>query len=90
MSGGNPRLFIGVFPAGLVYADRHREEHGDYVTLAFLPYATLKLEWRRASSNIPRALWNEIKEHAIGIQARRGEAFQVSATGQTVLLGSAA
>jgi hypothetical protein len=87
---GDPRLFVGVFPGGLSYCDRTREEHGDYVKLAFLPYATLKLEWHRASSNIPRALWNEIKEHAIGIQARRGEAFQVSTTGQTVILGSAA
>ena len=84
------RLFIGVFPAGLVYADRKREEHGDYMTLAFLSYATLKLEWRPASANIPRPLWNEIKEHAIGIQRRKGEQFQVSATGQTVMLGGKA
>jgi hypothetical protein len=40
------RLFIGVFPCGISYADRHHEEHGDYKTLAFLPYNSLVLEFR--------------------------------------------
>lgn len=83
------RLFIGVFPAGLVYADRHRQEHGDYVKLAFLSYLTLRLTFTPAGSAAPRALYDEIKAHALTMQRRRGEQFQVCATGQTVLLGTA-
>ena len=84
------RLFIGVFPAGLSYCDRTREEHGDYVKLAFLSYRTLRLSFTPAGSAAPKSLYDEIKAHAIGMQRRRGEAFEVSATGQTVILGSAA
>lgn len=37
------RLFSGVYPCGIVYADRYREKGGDYARLAFLPYDTLQL-----------------------------------------------
>jgi hypothetical protein len=79
-----PRLFIGVFPCGISYADRHHEEHGDYNTLAFLPYSSLVLEFRKGC---PAELRPEITEHAAAIQARKGEQHQVSTCGQTVLLG---
>jgi hypothetical protein len=82
----NPRIFAGVYPAGIVYADRHREEHGDYARLAFLSYATLELE---VEKSCPAQLRAEITEDAARIQARRGQQYQVSASGQTVLLGSA-
>lgn len=81
------RLFIGVFPAGLVYADRHRQEGGDYKRLAFLSYRTLRLT---VEADCPADLRAEIEADAKAMQARRGEAYQVSATGQTVILGSAA
>jgi len=42
-----PQLFIGVFPCGISYADRHHEEQGDYKSLAFLPYNSLILEFAR-------------------------------------------
>lgn len=45
----NDRLFIGMYPEGIVYADRGREEHGDYMRVAFLPYSTLKLEVNEAA-----------------------------------------
>ena len=32
------RVFTGIFPAGISYADRSREVNGDYVRLAFLSY----------------------------------------------------
>ena len=74
------RLFVGVFPAGLVYADRRR----NYETVAFLSYATLQLHWR---AEVDDELKAEIERSAARLQARRGEQFEVSATGQTVMLG---
>lgn len=82
--GGGDRLFVGVYPTGIVYADRSREEHGDYKRLAFLPYRTLELEW---SKGVPADLKKRIESDARVIQARRGEEFQVSTAGQTVRLG---
>jgi hypothetical protein len=80
------RLFIGVYPAGIVYADRTRECGGDYQRLAFLAYDTLHLSIR---SSCPEALRPEIEAHAATIQARRGEIFEVSTAGQTIRLGGA-
>jgi hypothetical protein len=79
------RLFIRVFPCGISYADRHHEEHGDYESLAFLPYDSLNLEFRKGC---PAELRAEITASAAAIQARKGEHYQVSTCGQTVLLGS--
>ena len=81
---GNQRLFIGVFPTGISYADRTREEHGDYKRLAFLSYRTLELEWY---DEVPSDLAKQIIADAASIQARRGELFQVSTSGQFVKLG---
>lgn len=80
-------LFIGVYPAGLVYADRTRERHGDYVRLAFLSYGSLVLE---VEKDCPPALASEINAHAATIQAKRGQEFRISACNQTVLLGGGA
>ena len=82
-----PRLFIGIFPCGISYADRHHEEHGDYKSLAFLPYNSLILEFCKGC---PAELRDEITSSAAAIQVRKGEQYQVSTCGQTVLLGSTA
>lgn len=79
------RLFVGVFPTGISYADRGREKHGDYARCAFLPFGTLELEME---PDCPRELRAEITRHAKRIQARRGEKFETSASGQYVILGS--
>jgi len=79
------RLFIGTYPTGILYADRRRERHGDYLRLAFLPFRTLELEWEKVP--IPLALREEIARHARSLQARRGEHYEVTTSGQTVLLG---
>jgi hypothetical protein len=92
MSGQQPgnsgqvesRLFIGVFPAGISYADRTVERHGDYKRLAFLSYATLRLV---IETDCPKGLRPAIVAHAATLQARKGEQFEVSTCGQTVLLG---
>lgn len=79
------RLFIGVYPCGLVYADRSREENGDYVKLAFLPYDTLELDLKSAC---PEDLGSHIKSDALHMQSMRGQKYRISSTGQTVTLGS--
>lgn len=78
------RLFIGIFPAGIAYADRHREEHGDYKRVAFLPFASLVL---KPSRNASPELLQAAREHAATIQARKGERFTVSGCGQYIILG---
>jgi hypothetical protein len=78
------RLFIGVFPCGISYADRKVEEHGDYKRLAFLSYSRLELEWFKGC---PESLRGQIIADAAKIQARRGEDFQISTVGQTIRLG---
>lgn len=80
----SPRIFVGVFPAGICYADRLTEKDGDYKKLAFLSFSTLKLEFR---NDCPRELRDEIQQDAASLQARKGSAFQISTCGQTVVLG---
>jgi hypothetical protein len=73
-------------PAGVVYADRQHEKDGDYARCAFLPYddLTLKIEPDCAAELRPL-----IEHDASEMQAKRGQEYQVSSSGQTVLLGSA-
>lgn len=78
------RLFIGVYPGGIVYADRSKEVSGDYARLAFLSYHSLELE---VQNDCPSDLLELIKAHASTLQSRRGELFQISTCGQTVMLG---
>jgi hypothetical protein len=78
------RLFSGAYPCGIVYADRAREVAGDYKRLAFLSYASLELE---IEHDCPDDLAALIRDDAALIQAQRGQHFQISTAGQTVLLG---
>lgn len=78
------RLFIGIFPAGIGYADRSRTKDGDYARVGFLPFQTLVFEPAKGAD--PK-LVAEAQRHASTIAARRGEPFVVSASGQTVILG---
>lgn len=78
------RLFIGIYPEGIVYADRKIEEHGDYRQVAFLPYSTLVFQPHKVAD---KGLVAQAMRHAATIQAKKGERFQVSTTGQYVILG---
>ncbi len=78
------RLFIGVWSTGIEYCDRQVPPQDDYKPLAFLNYRTLDLSLR---CNPDHALVPEIRKHAEGIIARRGEQFEFSGCGQTVTLG---
>jgi hypothetical protein len=79
------RLFIGVFPEGLVYADRGREKNGDYVRLAFLSYRTLELTWE--PNTLKHPCRNLILHSAQAMVAKKGEFFSTSISGQGVILG---
>lgn len=79
------RLFAGVMPTGISYADTWRDKHGDYLKLARLSFRTLELEW--SGESMPADLRAEILRDAKKIQKRRGEQYQVSGAGQTVTLG---
>lgn len=80
------RLFIGVFPTGLSYADRDVEVHGDYKKLAFLPFDNLELE---IYEDCPEELKPLITQDAESIIDCKREEYRVSMSGQTVVLGHA-
>ncbi|MAM39519.1 MAG: hypothetical protein CL949_13690 [Erythrobacter sp.] len=80
------RIFVGHFPTGICYADRKREKHGDWARLAILFYSDLRAEFE---PDCPPALRQQIAEHMATIQARRGEQYQISGSGQTIKLGYA-
>lgn len=74
-----PRLFIGLFPAGIVYADRWMEQHRDYKRLGFLPYDDLRLQ---VAPDCPEELAVQIRADAG--QYKAGQVLQVSTAGQTM------
>ena len=78
------RLFVGICPAGISYADRGRDTGSDYARVAFLDYDTLTFG---AEPDALPELVEAARSHAAGVQARRGQPFEVSTCGQTVLLG---
>jgi len=80
----NDKLFIGVYPCGLVYADKSKISGGDYKRVAFLHYDTLKLDMEK---DCPAHLRLRIKADAKKMRDRAGTYFQISSSGQTVLLG---
>lgn len=78
------RLFIGIFPTGIVYADRARERHGDYARVARLDFATLTLD---VEKDCPAELREPIEVDAAATRARRGQSFAIDGCGHTVTLG---
>jgi hypothetical protein len=81
------RLFSGVYPCGIVYADRYVEVAGDYKRLAFLAYDTLALSIEK---DCPADLRARIVADAATFQAKRGQRFGIDSSGSnSVVLGSA-
>ena len=72
-----------VYPAGIVYADKDIEVNGDYQKLAFLSFQTLILEFY----NCPQSSKEVILSDAKQIQVQKGKEYQISSTGQKVILG---
>lgn len=77
------RLFIGFYPEGIVYADRHVEEHGDYKKVAFLSYRTLEL----TLYDCPSELKDDVISDANSYMNRAGEQINISTSGQKMTLG---
>ncbi len=86
IQAGQDPLFIGCFPTGLSYADKRREVGGDWLRVAFLPFNILALEVFDEGSDLLPA----IKADAAIMAAMKGKEYQVSTSGQTVLLGGKA
>ena len=82
--GKSDALFIGIYPSGIVYADRRKERGGDYTRVAFLPYDNLVLAVEKGADP---ALVAEARAHADTLIAQRGEAFAIDASGHHVILG---
>jgi len=78
------RLFACIYPGGIAYSDRTKEEHGDYKKVAFLSFKTLVVE---PAKNANKELLAAAMLDAKKIQARKGENFQVSSSGQYITLG---
>jgi hypothetical protein len=76
-------LFIGIHSTCVCYCDKSKEEDGDFKTIARLFFDALELKIYEPQS----ILLPKIREHAAEIQARKGQEFQVSGCGQTVILG---
>jgi hypothetical protein len=84
-NSASDNLFICVYPEGMGYADRSRQEDGDYARLAFFAFKDLSLEFE---PGCPPHLADIILRDAQEFRARRNEAYPISASGQTVQLGS--
>jgi len=84
MATKTKRLFYGVYPCGIVYADRFVEQNGDYKLVAFLPFKSLELE---LSAECPPELREVIITDAERIISQKGNKYQISSSGQTVILG---
>ena len=80
----NERIFSGVYPTGIIWADRFNEEHGDYKRLAYLNFKTLELQIEKSC---PKDLISFIQADAKLIQDKKGENYQVSTSGQFIKLG---
>ncbi len=80
------RIFVATLATGIGYADRTREEHGDWKRLAILFFSDLRAD---IEPDCPADLESQIRSHRATIQARRGELYQVSTSGQTITRGHA-
>lgn len=80
------RVLICVYSTGLVYADRARQVDRDYKRLAFLAFDTLELT---VEDDCPSGLRSFVVTDALRLQGRCGDQYEISASGQTIRLGSA-
>lgn len=79
------RLFCGLYPTGIVYADSGRAGAGDYKRLAYLNYATLKLDLEPDCLPEFKVL---IEADAELLRESQGTNYQIAGNA-SVILGSA-
>ncbi len=77
-----PRIFVCIYPCGIVFADRFRKRHGEHVQLAFLPYTTLVLEFEKACDS---ALRLEIEASVRAMNLKAGDRFRIAGNCEIVL-----
>lgn len=82
----NDNIFMGIYPTGILYADRQVIVDRDYKRLGLLFYATLELQ---LEDDCPDHLARDIESHAASIQMLRGHPFETSQCGSSVILGDA-
>jgi hypothetical protein len=77
-----------LFPTGIIYADRTRDDPStrDYKRLAYLNYATLKLD---LEPDLNGELLNYVVNEASKIQQKKGERFQIAGN-MSITLGDQA
>jgi hypothetical protein len=75
------RLFCGLYPEGVVYADRGATANGDYKRLAFLSYRGLRLT---IEPDCPPFLADKIRKDAA--MFKPGDHLVVTTCGQIVQL----
>ena len=78
---------MAITPTGITFADRTREENGDYKKVAHLFFDDLTIQFYDAEA--PTDLLNDIINNATTYQMRAGEQQHISATGQFITLGHA-
>ena len=78
------RLFAGVYPEGIVYADTATEENGDYKRLAFLSFRLLELA---IVADCPADLKAQIEQDARLIQEKVGQEYPTDCCGHKITLG---
>jgi len=86
----NPRVFAALYPTGIVFADRERNQGGDYQTIARIAYSTLEIDWNpnwKPSSEDDDAIILSIQQDRDDLQSRIGEQYQITTSGQCVTLG---
>jgi hypothetical protein len=79
-------LFIGLFPACYVYADKQREVRGDYKTILRLFYSPLRIEITAANTNTYPDVLELAKQQLKRLQMRVNEPLEITVSGQTTKL----
>lgn len=78
------RVFAAIMSTGIFYTDKTIEKDGDYARLGSVSFATLEI---KIEPDCPQDIATYIQEEGAKLQKRKGEAFQISTSGQTITLG---
>jgi len=76
-------LFIGMFPTGIVYADKRKCKGGDYKRIAHLSFTTLDITVYDEGNDLMPLVMEDVE----GYLEKRGQEIEISSSGQTVTLG---
>lgn len=77
------RLFIGIYPEGVVFADRSQERSGDYMRCGFASYRRGELD---LTDECPESLKPLIRAWC-DRNMIAGQSFEISASGQMTQWG---